>query len=176
MKALLAMLAVSKSTGMPSRFATDLTTHDAQWLARRGEAPFAWALYPHGTHVIDPMTEPSNGTRRIIGDDSHAHLVDVVSDEFAGVVWYWWDGVALTESTPERVKERIAECASLRVTYECAWIRDDGSRDVFETCTGAEWLRDNDGEFSAADLPLRVGEELHFGGGASPLGSIRRVS
>lgn len=176
MTAYLALLAASKSTGMPHRFMTDLTTHDAQWLARRGEAPFAWALYMHGTHVIDPTVEPQKETRRLIGDDLYSKFVDTITNDFDGVRWYWWDGVTLKEHTSERVKELLAEYASLRATYECAWIDESGKRDVFERCTGAEWLRDNEGEFTAADLPLRVGEELRFGGGASPLGSIRRVS
>lgn len=168
MKAYFALLAASKSTGMPHRFSTDLTTHDAEWLARRGEAPFAWALGENGTHQIDPMV----GSRGC----TDSQLVDTITREFSGVRWYWWDGVTLTPREPDRIKELLAEHASLRAKFECAWIDDNGKRDVFARCTGAEWLRDNEGEFTAADLPLRVGEELRFGGGASPLGSIRRTS
>lgn len=98
-----AMLAVSEATGLPRSFATDLTHHDRKCLANRlVEAPFAWAIYDAGTHLVFAHQQhPSK--------HSSAALCRIVEDSFEGCRWYWWDGRTLRPVSLERVTELMNE-------------------------------------------------------------------
>ena len=93
-----ALKSVADALDLPRSYKTDLTVHDRAYCEKAGRtAPFLWALYDHGTHVIQL------GPRM-----DAAHWVRIMAQNFTGLRWYLWDCITLFELVNERRAESIA--------------------------------------------------------------------
>ena len=69
---------------MPQHFATDLLKHDAARLAS-SDLPFAWYLYPSGTHMVNLIPEK----HKKIGLYG---FLEAIRENFSGGQWFTCDG------------------------------------------------------------------------------------
>lgn len=101
--ALAHMTRVSQETGLPHRFETDLTVHDAQVLSGRDPRQvFGWLLYEHGTHLT--WAAPSTGR----GEHPATLLRAMIADgDLPGVRCYIWSAGALREYAPVEWHDRM---------------------------------------------------------------------
>ena len=89
---------VADALDLPRSYKADLTVHDKAYCDGAGRfAPFLWALYDCGTHVI--QLGPGMGA---------AHWVRSYESAFAGLRWYLWDSMTLFELVNARRAEAIA--------------------------------------------------------------------
>lgn len=98
-KAYDAISAAAAARGLPTRFATDLTKHDRLAITAAGDAaPFVWALYPDGTHLIW-LTGMRNACPPGYATNKRAYeissMIKAVAESCEGALFFTWDGVSL---------------------------------------------------------------------------------
>lgn len=100
-KDLQAMRQEAARLGWPVAFQKDLE-HDAATLRRYCPSEFGWILYPTGTFLVW-HEQTAAWTDAVI-----RHMVRY-AHETGKVRWYWWNGQALEEVTPEEMKQRLSQ-------------------------------------------------------------------
>ena len=90
-----AMQAEADRLSWPERFATDLTTHDRDALARVGDRlPLFWVLRRDGTFLCEISTDPIDGAGHFVWN-APAWFPRTFGPN--GFRFYVWDGVALKD-------------------------------------------------------------------------------
>ena len=94
------MKAEAKKRGWPRAFEADLFIHDASNLLRKASSePFVWAVGETGTFLykLDPKT-PMTASQ---GESLVESFVEAISADRPAL--FYWDGLALLESTKEQI-------------------------------------------------------------------------
>lgn len=99
-RAINAMRREAARVGWPVAFRKDLQ-HDADTLRRYRPGEFGWILYPTGTFLIWHK-QSCQWTDAMI-----RHMADYERQTGRPARFYWWDGRALKEVSPEEMRNHL---------------------------------------------------------------------
>jgi hypothetical protein len=83
-----ALVKAAAELGLPTRFASDLHTHDAAILARRPNEAFAWVVGNYGTHLSFASNRDARTLLKCMQEA-------VQIGDGAQAFWFVWDGYSL---------------------------------------------------------------------------------